>query len=357
MSGAKQETTMERHTLISGEVLEFEAGPQLADFLARVRVATNDPSVSLTELTELIYGEENPLLERGIIPGRGVVTKAAFENPAYHALLDLIDQKRIVMGELNPEAAKDGYTMTVAEAADRLGVTTAAVRQAIGADRIDGEKVGGQWRVRPSSVEAYASTPRRGPVRQGALEVIMGNQPGCSLSVHTDGTLEPHRREKNTVHGQFTDWQWGAAKLVNKSTGTVRCVWFQRDDEADIQTFDTDCGLHARGRVKVVRTEDEGEAAAKAFRAMKGLIESQQFLESGFRPAINNGSELMPLSITEVDYAKGGAWAEGSEKPTTAPFRFGGPFSVAAGGYPHPVRCVRTERTATGLRYFLEFTG
>lgn len=157
---------METYTTLTNETIEYDAQePSVAAFLARVRSATNDPDVTESALTELIYGSENPILDHTIFPHRGAVTKAVFGNPLYHVMLDLLDQKRVQVGTLDLELAKADYTVTVAEAAEKLGITPGAIRYAIKAQKLSAIKNGGVWLIHPNSVNSY-QVSLRGPKRK-----------------------------------------------------------------------------------------------------------------------------------------------------------------------------------------------
>jgi hypothetical protein len=159
-------------TLLSGEKLTFPLpdGP-LADFVARVRVAANDPAVSINELLDLLYSADNPLLDTTILPGRALATRATLHNPVYHVLLDLLDQKRIQAGQLNLAAAHARYTVDVPQAARRLGITPASVRAAIQARRLAGVYQNGQWWVSEESLASYKVSNRGRRKRKGVTRV------------------------------------------------------------------------------------------------------------------------------------------------------------------------------------------
>jgi len=159
----------ETYQMLSGEVLRFERqGDEAMAFLARVRVAVGDPHVSENDLINLIYGEENPILRRGVIPGRGYVDREAWANPLYRIMTDLLAQKRLQAGTLDLEAAAARCTVPVSAAAERLGITPAAVRQAIGKRRLAAVKKNGQWWIAPRSLASY-QVGTRGPRRRTML--------------------------------------------------------------------------------------------------------------------------------------------------------------------------------------------
>jgi len=147
---------MERYTTLTGEILKYEKPrPEVEDFLTRLRVAVNSPEISQSQISELIYGLENPITDKTIFKGRGAITKAVFLDPLYHIMLDLLDQKRIQAGTLDLQRALAQFTMSAPEAAKRLGLTPSGVRQAIQAKRLSGIKKGGRYFVDPRSVESY----------------------------------------------------------------------------------------------------------------------------------------------------------------------------------------------------------
>jgi|SRR5262245_1936193 len=172
---------MASYTALSGETIRFpDPDPVTADFLARARVAASDLTVSINDMIELVYGPDNPLLDKTILPGRPMVTKAVFVNPVYHVLADLIGVKRVQLGLLDMAAARAAYTLSVPEAAKRLGITPAAVRAAITGKRLGAIYENGQWWLRPESVASY-KVSNRGPKRASRKHHGRGPRPGSRL--------------------------------------------------------------------------------------------------------------------------------------------------------------------------------
>jgi hypothetical protein len=82
---------MDHYTTTTGEVISFATlAPNVVEFLRRAIVAAKDPNVSKDELATFIFGAENPLLDRSILPGRGVVRKALHESALHVMFLELI---------------------------------------------------------------------------------------------------------------------------------------------------------------------------------------------------------------------------------------------------------------------------
>jgi excisionase family DNA binding protein len=249
------------YQLVSGETLEYATPPpQVEDYLAQVRSAAQDPDVALGELVDLIYSSENPLLDSGVIPGRGVVTREAYDHPVFQIMLDQISIKRIQLGQLDIERDSERFSMSASEAAEQLGVSVSAIRQAIYSDKLAAQKKGGEWRIDPASVDAY-EVSNRGPAKP--LEVVMGGIPGYSLSVKCDGELvrTASGPDGETV-GEFRRWSSASIKSVDKSRDTV-LFWELVPGPAENEIENG--RLYVRGRFKVRRKVNDKDAALEAF--------------------------------------------------------------------------------------------
>lgn len=259
---------MERYTNLAGEVIEYESpAPEVARFLGRVVDATNDPSVTESQLTELIYGLENPILAQGILPNHGVVTREVFEDPLYHVLTDLLGRKRVQMGTLDPELARDEYTVTISEAAERVGVHPSAIRQAIHAHKLDAIKKGKTWLLKPSSVESYAQGRRASP-RSGAPPAVVasiGNVPGKSLRIKVvGGELRETGREGKRIEGEIPSFERIAIIAGDKARDSYRYFELEPAEEEEALRFGP---FYVRGRFAVVRKENNPRKANEAWRA------------------------------------------------------------------------------------------
>lgn len=260
---------MPAYKLLSGETLKYsKPAPAVAEYLSRVRVAANDPDVSTGELIDLIYSGDNPLLETGIIPGRGVVTKDVQHHPVYQIMLDLLQQKRITEGELDREAAESQHTMTVPEAAEELGVSTSAVRQALYSDRIAGRKVDGQWRIYSESVEAY-EVSRRGPSPSRPLQVSMGSVEGLSCRVKMPELLEDSEKEDSIRTGVLQKWRRVGVIIGGESAGPRddrKGYTFWEIAPADEENSIEQGPFYVRGRFRVVRQVEHAREALDAYK-------------------------------------------------------------------------------------------
>src|SRR4051812_32769036 len=108
-----------RWTTLSGRELSYpEPTGALAFYWERLQAAVDDPAVSHDALLVLVYHVENPLLDRTLMPGRGSVTRAVLDSPLYRAMTDLLDLKRVQLGQLDLATAGAPYTVTLVEAAE-----------------------------------------------------------------------------------------------------------------------------------------------------------------------------------------------------------------------------------------------
>lgn len=260
---------MPTYKLLSGEALEYDQPPPAVDeYLSKVRVAANDPDVSTNELIDLIYSEDNPLLETGIIPGRGVVTKDIQRHPVYQIMLDLLQQKRITEGELDGEAADSQHTVAVSEAAEELGISTGAVRQAIYNDRLAARKIENQWRIYPDAVGAY-EVSNRGPSPSRPLQIRMGSVEGLSCRVKMPELLEDSEKDGSIRTGVLKKWRRVGVIIGGSSAGPREdrkgyTFWelAPGDDEESIE----EGPFYVRGRFRVVRKVEHAREANEAYR-------------------------------------------------------------------------------------------
>jgi len=76
-----------------GKLIEYELTPELEAFLPRVLKLLKDPTKTANDVVELVYGAENPIMDKTLFPGRGAVTKAIHGTPIYRVMADLIHRK------------------------------------------------------------------------------------------------------------------------------------------------------------------------------------------------------------------------------------------------------------------------
>lgn len=256
---------MAKHTysLLSGETIEYApTNDAVAAFMDRVRKATDDPHVSVVELEVLVYGLENPLLSINRETGRAVVTRATYEDPCFHVMLDLIGRKRVTVGHLDLEAARVRHTMTVREAAKLLGITEGAVRQAIYAGRLSYWRDAGVYYLDPSVVKAYRVVRRQHAPKRTALEVRCGSADDTTFKVKTLNGLTGRSKVGNVVTGMAEDWK-RIVVLASKNE-RARCFVIVPGPDDDVIEFN---GFFVRGRFSIDRTENNARRARELYSA------------------------------------------------------------------------------------------
>jgi excisionase family DNA binding protein len=255
---------MESYTNLAGEVLEYESPPaKVAAFLARVIDATHDPGVTEAAMTELVYGPENPILAQGVLEHHGVVTKEVFENPLYHVMTDLLGRKRVQAGTLDPPKAREEYTVTIAEAADQLGVHPSAVRQAVHAKTLDAIKVGGSWRLKPSSVASYRVS-RRSPAGRSepVATAVVGSVDGASFRLKIlGGKLTETGRHDRRVEGTID--RFDRMAVISGPKGKYR--FFEIEPAATDEAIEFG-PFFVKGRYRIVTKENNPRRASEAWR-------------------------------------------------------------------------------------------
>lgn len=201
---------MKTHTTVNGHQIDFEPTREVAAFLSRLGDMVGDPKVGPGELLALAYSEENPILERGMFAGRGHVTKAIAEDPAYLVMSDLIYRKRLAASKTKVEDLAARYTMTVADAARTLGVHESAIKQAIAARRLASWLKGGRHYLEPEAVAKFQISGR-GPKPEGSgeeLSVRFGHTEGFSFRVRSAHPISKQSRvEKNVLEGTIQRWK------------------------------------------------------------------------------------------------------------------------------------------------------
>jgi len=274
-------TKIDKHNTITGETLEYpRPSKAVAAFLARVVDGANDPNVSEAELTALVYGKENPLLDQTMFPHHGAVTVAVFADPVYHVMLDLLGRKRVQAGTLDLGAVSAASTMTITEAAAELGVTSSAVRQAIHAHRLPAIKRGGSYLLDPRDVASFR-VMRRGPKPRGEreeavgkapapeerepdLRLRIGNKPGGSFRVKVDG-FEVTGKEGKVVDGVVREFRGRAAIAFSGKDSNRMMVLEPAEEEESFEIG----GFYVRGKFRVVEKVNNPREAAERWKGFK----------------------------------------------------------------------------------------
>jgi hypothetical protein len=255
------------HLCVDGTVLKFDPpAPAVAAFLERVRRASEDPKVSEDQLVALIYGRDNPLLDHAMLPGHSMVTKEVFENPVYHVMCDYLGRKRVQLGTLDLAAARARFTMSVPDAAAKIGIHETAVRKAVATRRLASWRADGQIWLDPRAVAAFEVT-RRGPPPR--LQLRVGSAPGVSFRVKHPGALEGRTEPAaNVVEGTLTAWARVGVMFSAERGDTKGQRFFVLEpggEETELKLGD----FYVKGRFTVVEKVNNSERARAAWKAFE----------------------------------------------------------------------------------------
>lgn len=256
-----------------GEIIEYPQPPSnVAAFLRRVEEAAEDPRVSENDLIDLVYGTENPLLEQGRFKDRGAVTKETIANPLWRVFLDLLQHKRIALGKTTRERLEATFSMTVAEAAELLGITPDGVLRAIRAKKLTALKKPNGYLVDPRSVDSYRETRKhRGTTKGPALRVAFGNLPGHGFRVKFEGMRLGESgsiKDGKLRFGEVDSFKRGAFMISGKEMHRT----FILEPAARKHRYSwpkEDGPFYIEGLFKIVEKVNNASAASKAFRAFQ----------------------------------------------------------------------------------------
>ncbi len=268
---------MTTYQLLSGEKIQYpEPNGQVAKFLERVRGASENHAVSIYQMIDLVYGLDNPILDKNLIPGRAMVTQVVFENPLYRVMSDYVGRKRIQLGLVDIEAVKACHTVSVQEAAEKLGITPVAVRQAIKSRRLDGMLINGQWWLRQEGINAYRVS-NRGPKRKelqrelssssgeddSAVLVRVGAAGGLSLSVRVNGGEV--LKEGSGGWGKLSSgWESALVRLATKAG--IRVIEIKPALGQEIETIEHG-KMFVRGQFEIVKRHNSTEKANELWKS------------------------------------------------------------------------------------------
>lgn len=256
------------HTTLSGHDIKYpDPDPKLDRFLKRARDLLDDAKASEDELTLLVYGEDNPILDRTFFPGRGMVTASVLENPVYHVLTDLLARKRAAIKGQTPEQLGKPFTLTVAQAAEQVGVTEDAINKGIRARRIPSWVKDGQRYLDPRTLAALR-LGARGILPDGyeRLEVRVGANHAGQLQVKFPGGQLPNRAEAipYSIEAKLGQ-RWKQIAVLTGGHDRIRMFVIEPGGTDEIE-FE---GYWVKGKFTIVKKYNSSEAARKAWDGFK----------------------------------------------------------------------------------------
>lgn len=270
-----------KYTTASGHTLDID--PTSADYAFLERLERESVRGSNAMIT-LAYSHENPFLDTTTHPSLGVVTKETLENPAYRAMTDILFRQKMVEAGVTLQELAAQHTVTVAEAAIKLGVHESAVRQAIAAQRLASWVKNGKHFLKPSAVEAFQRTssitskrgpapaalrPGREPSREACFVVLIGTVPEGTLKIAGHRELTDEKRARGLIEGRVENTQALGIMSESKTDGaTFRLVSLDPSERAQEVRLGS---LFVTGRWRLLHVNN-GRAARRAWGTWRALV-------------------------------------------------------------------------------------
>lgn len=258
------------HTTLSGLEIEYDDPSEAVErFLAQVFALVESDKASANDLVKLVYGPENPIMAKHpFLPDKGWVTREVFDNPLYHVFADLIVQKQVAEAGVDPQSLGKPYTLSVAEAAERLGLSEAAVRKAVQDRRLPAWRHKGDrfYKLDPRTLVTFrAGTTGRREV--GApLKFKAGHDPKkkALLRIRTAPVTDKFKESPDDPESVGTTDVWRRAMVLTGLRGNLRAWWLVPSKESNkIETGD----FFVSGKFEVTMKANNPKAAREAWEA------------------------------------------------------------------------------------------
>lgn len=255
---------MPKYSTLSGHEITHETPtPAIAAFLERLRAMLDDDAIDEQAMIGCAYGPENPLLDHTLFAGRGAVTRETLADPLYHVMADLLARKHARARGVDVEKIAAEHTVTVADAAERLGVHESAIRQAIAARRLPSWVKDGKHYLRPDAIDAF-KVGNRGPKPAGngePLQVRIGNTAGYSFRIKALGGLSKEERpDAHILEAELL--RWSRVGIIAGGEGKHRFFVLEPaedENELAVGTF------HVRGKFAIVEKINNPRKAREAW--------------------------------------------------------------------------------------------
>lgn len=150
-----------RHEMLDGTSVDLDGLTATErDYLAELAAACARPDADYFEALKKAKGPGSPALQGGKI------TAEALEHPVYRVANDIVARLGIREGWILAPGVTEKPTgrpedlMSVTQAADELGITRAAVHDALREGRLKGQQIGNAWVLNRADVAAYRERVR-----------------------------------------------------------------------------------------------------------------------------------------------------------------------------------------------------
>lgn len=253
------------HVSLSGHRIEYpDPDAKTARFLQRLQALVDDPKTKTPDVVALIFGSENPIMDHTLFPERGAVTKEVLANPVYHVMTDLLARQQVKASRRPVEDYAKPYTLTVAQAAERKGVSPDAIRKAIKAHRLPSWVREGEYFLNPQSLDLL-DLGARGPVPAGAsprLKVRVGASHTGQLQIKYPGGHLPNKAEAIPYSVETALGRWQRAAVLTAGHDRIRMFVLEPGEQDNEVEFE---GYWVRGKFNVVQKINGSAAARRAW--------------------------------------------------------------------------------------------
>jgi hypothetical protein len=130
-------------------------------FMKRVATLAVDPNTKPEAVRALVFGPDNPIMASHPTLGGGYPNARTVKNPLYWVCVDLVLRAEARANSVSLETAGKPFTMSIPEAARKLGRYEHAIHNAIENRTLHAWAHDGRSHLLPSEVAAY-DVPRRG---------------------------------------------------------------------------------------------------------------------------------------------------------------------------------------------------
>jgi excisionase family DNA binding protein len=249
---------------LSGHKIEYpDPDAKLERLLKRARELLDDRKATEDDLVVLIYGDENPLLDRTLFPERGMVTKEVLENPAYHVLCDLLARKRAAIKGQTAEQLGRPFTLTVPQAAELLKVSEDTINRGIRARRIPSWVKDGQRYLDPRVLPALdLGTRGKPPPGFERLKVCVGSSHAATFQVKHPGGVLPAHAERIPFTMETTLQRWRQIAVLTGGHDRLRMLVLEPGEKKERFEFE---GYFVEGKFSIVKKINDSKAARKAW--------------------------------------------------------------------------------------------
>lgn len=258
------------HTTLSGIEIEYdEPSAEVERLLARAFEIVGSDKATSNDLVTLIYGPDNPIMKaHPLFPDKGYVTREVLDNPVYHVLADLLVAKQVAEAGVDPESLGKRFTITVAQAAEKLGISEAAVRKAVQDRRLPAWKRKGErgYYLDPQTLFTL-KVGTTGDRDIGApLKFKAGHDPKrkALLRIRIAPVTDKFRESPDEPESVGTTDVWRRALVLTGLGGTLRAWWLVPSKE---QCLIETGGFFVKGKFEVTMKANNPKAAREAWEA------------------------------------------------------------------------------------------